>query len=134
MGTVALKESWQMTQAEAWRKEPKIAIGRHGADRPGVKWVNWHKTQVNQALSEGKPVPSEVLADYPDLMAEAGKKRFMELPDDNGFFRKWNNAKKTIPPERMGDAYAYLTGSIAGYVPAKAIDEIISGVLDFVKK
>jgi len=33
-----------------------------------------HKEQVAQALAEGKPVPAEVLADYPDLEARAAKK------------------------------------------------------------
>jgi hypothetical protein len=32
-----------------------------------------HKEVVEQALSEGKPVPPEVLADYPDLQAKYGK-------------------------------------------------------------
>lgn len=29
--------------------------------------LHWHKDAVKQALKEGKPVPPEVLADYPDL-------------------------------------------------------------------
>jgi len=35
--------------------------------------LHWHKDSVKKALSEGKPVPPEVLADYPDLAAKYEK-------------------------------------------------------------
>ncbi len=63
----AVKEPWEMTQAEAWARESKIGKGKHTADRPGVKWQRWHETKVKNALNEGKPVPTEVLKDYPNL-------------------------------------------------------------------
>lgn len=53
------KELWEMTQLEAWKKEPKIGA----PDRPGVLWMKKRKQQIKQALSEGKPVPAEVLAE-----------------------------------------------------------------------
>lgn len=34
---------------------------------------NSHETQIKKALSEGKPVPEEVLKDYPDLQEKFGK-------------------------------------------------------------
>ncbi len=41
--------------------------------KPGVsKAEGQHRRAVDQAIAEGKPVPPEVLADYPDLAAEAG--------------------------------------------------------------
>lgn len=33
--------------------------------------VNWHRSVVAEAIADGKPVPPEVLADYPDLASEA---------------------------------------------------------------
>ena len=37
-----------------------------------------HRGYVEKALSEGKPVPAEVLADYPDLVAASGQGNFKE--------------------------------------------------------
>ena len=53
------KEAWEMTF-----KEYQKAI-EAGYREGGV--IPYHKTKVYQALSEGKPVPPEVLKDYPDL-------------------------------------------------------------------
>jgi len=39
-----------------------------------------HKTLVTQALAEGKPVPPEVLADYPDLIKESTPTTSTKLP------------------------------------------------------
>ncbi len=43
--------------------------------KPGypIGRLNAHEATVKQALSEGKPVPPEVLVDYPDLAAKAAK-------------------------------------------------------------
>lgn len=56
------KESWEMTKAEY------ISVG-HDPKRPNYDYYLQvsHERQVRDALSEGKPVPKEVLADYPDL-------------------------------------------------------------------
>ena len=79
----APKEPWQMTRAEflaAMAKEPgPIAKGLRpttlaGAPIPGptvAENVVFHQQLVKQALKEGKPVPAEVLADYPDLAPAA---------------------------------------------------------------
>lgn len=50
------KQPWEMTREE-WMKQ------RPAGTSPGM-----HSWEVKQALNEGKPVPSEVLKDYPDLM------------------------------------------------------------------
>lgn len=50
-------------------KESNIPEGRPGLYR-GVR-IDSHQVAVQQALSEGKPVPSEVLAEYPNLAAQA---------------------------------------------------------------
>lgn len=58
------KEVWEMTEKEAWAKEPKIARGKHAPERPGVRWLSHRKEQIRQALSEGKPIPRNVLKEY----------------------------------------------------------------------
>jgi len=67
-----MKEQWQMTQQEfldsmlssAGQRKTKKAIGN-------LTLKQWrereHAQKVGQAFSEGKPVPAEVLADYPEL-------------------------------------------------------------------
>jgi hypothetical protein len=84
------KEPWQMTQAERiaeqrnqsyikgddgkyyasrsnypYRSEEPVDIKSLDAD---TKYI--HKQKVEQALRDGKPVPPEVLAEYPDLAAK----------------------------------------------------------------
>ncbi len=68
---VAQKEPWQMTKSGIlsgvkFNYEATSAIRKANLKRRQLA-VAKHKTQVEQALSEGKPVPAEVLADYPDL-------------------------------------------------------------------
>lgn len=77
------KELWQMTRVELidlakpeekrqklWRRFNKSS-GRGGGfwlpEAPNIQNLLSHRSIVRQALSEGKPVPAEVLKDYPDL-------------------------------------------------------------------
>lgn len=65
------KEPWQMTQAEI------IAEDTYGNRTDKGNWTDarkaealkTHQQEVQIAIREGKPVPAEVLADYPDLSA-----------------------------------------------------------------
>lgn len=67
------KQPWEMTQAE-WAQSPYgaeallhesyVERGKRPDERV-IKEV--HNATVHQALRKGKPVPPEVLADYPDL-------------------------------------------------------------------
>ncbi len=60
------KEPWQITQTEYWRE------GAGGKASEGRGTANYnHKIIVKKALAENKPVSSEVLADYPDLVKQA---------------------------------------------------------------
>jgi len=66
------KHSWEMTREEYipfWEKEAKINKGRGEAERLANLYVagHSHKARIKRALSEGKPVPFEVLRDYPEL-------------------------------------------------------------------
>ncbi len=74
-------QPWQMTRAEIAQIE-KVAgqidsfssseVSIDGVTIPfeRTKFDKDHKKAVQQALAENKPVPPEVLADYPDLTAE----------------------------------------------------------------
>ena len=70
------KASWQMTQAEYIKKEMSnkrkrgvVGSGRFGGAK-GLRTEEekWHRLLVKDAFEKGKPVPPEVLAEYPDLI------------------------------------------------------------------
>ena len=75
-------EAWNITLTEYLDKTftglPKDARAAVLSGDPGfASWESirqqataWHKKEVELALTEGKPVPQEVLADYPDLKPE----------------------------------------------------------------
>lgn len=91
--TAKAKEPWEMTQAETVAEKLDIngfnkvgdrytrvnnADGRVGdatgwANSLKKEFAGGHKMVVEDALEAGKPVPPEVLADYPDLAAKYGK-------------------------------------------------------------
>ena len=87
LATPAVKEPWQMTRAEFkeaakqdWLTYYKAHLPRRPIKFPETQAqliaddaVGSHKNFVRQALSEGKPVPAEVLKDYPDLAGAAPK-------------------------------------------------------------
>lgn len=69
------KEPCQMTREEVisgvkFNYEATSAIRKANIKRKQIALIR-HKAQIQQAFSEGKPVPAEVLADYPDLQAKA---------------------------------------------------------------
>lgn len=76
-GPAQVKQSWQMTQRQ-FLEENIDALDQHlrdeqlGRTSPMLRARRQqHKERVLKALSEGKPVPAEVLADYPDLAVVA---------------------------------------------------------------
>lgn len=75
-----IKEPWEMT-AEEYANEglPAKSLTAPQATIWGLRLTK-HEKLVQQALSEGKPVPKEVLADYPDLKekVEADEKKEKE--------------------------------------------------------
>lgn len=69
-------EVWQKTTREYWKEVfPDVSYGltrnasKEAYNRAGDH-IAAHRAAVASALSEGKPVPAEVLADYPDLAAK----------------------------------------------------------------
>jgi hypothetical protein len=67
-----------MTAEEFWREGAagKAHQGRGEADYQ-------HKVAVKQALSEGKPVPASVLADYPDLQKQVPEEKGEKVSDSD---------------------------------------------------
>lgn len=63
----AAKEPWETTKAE-W--DASVTVGATETLQPMVRS---HKQQVKDAIADGKPVPAEVLADYPELAAKAAQ-------------------------------------------------------------
>jgi len=70
-----IKEPWEMTKAEYKNKRYSELMVRRGLSKEqnletfGLSG-EIHRSRVRQALSEGRPVPFEVLADYPDLQVK----------------------------------------------------------------
>jgi len=64
---VSGKEPWQMAKKE-YVELPLTIRDKTSIGRSEIRArLREHKILVKEALSEGKPVPAEVLADYPDL-------------------------------------------------------------------
>ena len=60
------KEAWEKPQSEFLIRKPKeFPSATEKASRELA--IGLHKKAIERALSEGKPVPPEVLKDYPDL-------------------------------------------------------------------
>lgn len=62
------QEPWRMTRGEALSKMSDQDWGIQNRQQYGPGAL--HRRAVEGALAEGKPVPSEVLADYPDLASK----------------------------------------------------------------
>jgi len=79
----AVKEPWQMTHRDfyplassigkgdmvPWERRYGLSKGAIRAEAAAQPETRLHKAIVRQALVEGKPVPLDVLEDYPDLSA-----------------------------------------------------------------
>lgn len=60
------KEPWQMTRAEVVARD-KALWGDQSTEQGQHAMLTAHRKHVIDAIREGKPVPKEVLAEYPDL-------------------------------------------------------------------
>lgn len=62
------KQPWEVTKEQLHEGvAPNVWKFPDGSIRMGYKGEAYHKSQIKQALEEGKKVPDEVLKDYPDL-------------------------------------------------------------------
>ena len=85
--TSKAKEPWEMT-VEGWSSHEASVFGDKGKP-PSQSQREWHKGHVRDALVDGKPVPSFVLNEYPDLKEKYGKKE-----------ARISGPKKVKPPTR----------------------------------
>lgn len=86
-----VKEWWEMTRDEWFNRKftklPKKVQGQIKKAEPGFANLeeirkqtdDEHSRIIKEALSEGKPVPESVLADYPDLKAATSDRRTKQL-------------------------------------------------------
>lgn len=122
---VTPKEPWQMTREEWDRAKGKLTgytkdikeLERLNCGISKPKNIVYHKDVISQALSEGKPVPPEVLKDYPELVrgakyeqtikAVSGLRESLEKASENRvklWENDWINAEKS--GALGGNAYA----------------------------
>lgn len=90
------KEDWQMTQEEFLAL---VGYKKSQGSRVKENWIGQHEGIVRVAVQNRKPVPPEVLADYPDL-AKAVPKAFSGTsetePDLVRRLRELNNTKADL--------------------------------------
>jgi hypothetical protein len=92
--------------------------------------ADFHKYKIEQALAAGKPVPPEVLADYPDLAPEAGGEGV--VPPSVAAYRQKYGTTKGKKPEglltrRTGPNLAQIIRREGGIDPKYVKDYVKSG-------
>lgn len=124
----ASKEPWQMTRDEYAKTAAAIPASGGFAARANHKIAGpYHRHLVAEAHAAGKPVPPEVLKDYPDLQnqpepqaelqAAEGKLREAEEKRDAGDFDPANHitiAADSIEQLRRSDVYRVLQAAPQG--------------------
>jgi len=88
-----VKEPWEMTREEFGLKElEQPVVARRNEQRIN----SIHKALINYAIEKGKPVPPEVLADYPDLKAKPTPAIPAELEGLAEEARKYKSAEEFV--------------------------------------
>jgi GGDEF domain-containing protein len=72
-----VKEAWQMTLGEALGKRDNEVVWK-GNEDPNSPAGQAHLAAVQKAIADGKPVPENVLEDYPWLKAERDIRPYVE--------------------------------------------------------
>jgi len=97
------KQPWQMTR----RQYDKNLFDTEGGFQTGIRdigeaeaRIRMHKEYITEALSEGKPVPSEVLAEYPDLAAKYSKQQ-PSMPPQIAALHKIIDSPDTSPAAKL---------------------------------
>lgn len=79
------KEPWQMTRKEVLERGEKEFPTQKAKQAGYFKRLRkWHISQVEQAIKEGKPIPAEVLKDYPELVKREFKPGEFYKVDEKG--------------------------------------------------
>lgn len=114
------KEPWEMTALEYSRSRVPDAI-RDKITTPQKTFMPQHHKEIEAALHRGKPVPPEVLADYPDLQPTEGTSKpppySFQQDDDDPFAltplaepTRKAKAKPEPQPELFGTGETLQTG------------------------
>ena len=90
------KDTWQMTKTEYLNYREQLLVGskaqspelcyrnlppKHSREMWKTQMLKYHKEDIKDAIAEGKPVPIEVLKEYPDLKRKP-KPKPRPLPPD----------------------------------------------------
>ena len=96
---------------------------------PKGEWGNtFHKQQVQQAISEGKPVPPSVLADYPELAATSSKSLRVNLKHLGNLHNQRSHGNWSTGPRGEGISMAVDLRKMAGL--PKPIPDDLKRLLD----
>lgn len=109
-------EPWQVTKAKwVWIMMGHFETLGQGIDVTEVE--DFHKSKVKEALDAGKPVPAEVMADYPDMKAETEEEK---------------QARYSRAEERLNNLVARAAGEVSPEFEAdKAwLETVVSGQAD----
>jgi hypothetical protein len=90
------------------QETPYGEVQRHNTPKAAISFALDHRRQVEQALSENKPVPPEVLAEYPDLQAKYGEQNNASTVRENQRVvpeqpTSTEQGKETSTPERVSE-------------------------------
>jgi hypothetical protein len=110
------KEEWQVTQAE-WVAVMTAEFHHLGtpANASDVSdFKDRHKSAVKTALDAGKPVPAEVLADYPGMKAESAEEKDARVAEADLRLKAALGIKapKRVTMKEARDAYSMLEYSV----------------------
>jgi len=110
------KEPWEMTREGYWdwtrtnnssyKRNKKEIEGNPQYLESAKKYTldDLHRGHVKQALSEGKPVPPEVLAEYPDLAPKRKGVRAEEPPKPNADAARFAETRRKNLEKRLAIA------------------------------
>ena len=147
--TAAAKEPWLLTRAE-WLSMDKTIWGDLSAEGTGLNAVKkFHEITVRDAIRDGKPVPPEVLADYPDLqkpteapapvverkpaMAAYRDPKTKKIETGKSHAEILERLGRKVPKDRSADRFGFvdadgkwMTRDEAGYATGKAAGDLHS--------
>lgn len=118
--SVTPKEPWEMTREEYARKQVPA-----GSDKTSPEWQtevraraqarDEHRESVRNVLREGKPVPPEVLADYPDLSPPKSDAQPSETPQQTFAKLDADHQRFTSMLNQMPDGTKFKIDTSAGF-------------------
>jgi hypothetical protein len=99
----AAKEPWEMTRDEFMRQSAAKPASGGFAARANAKIAKpYHRQLVTQAVADGKSVPPEVLADYPELSGDPEKSGQVSSSPEKSADERKPFKPEGVPGEQMG--------------------------------